>query len=456
MKSMTSMKPMTSMKSMPSMKSMTSYMIAVAGGGASGMIAAITAAGKIPGSRILLIERGARVGRKLLATGNGRCNISNRGASIEHYHGAHPEFVLPALGRFPVERVEEVFGKMGLPFAEEENGKLFPMSLQAAAVVDVLRMELERLGIETLTGTEVSALRREMGGFRLRLTSENGEEEVFAEKLILSCGGEASAGLGGCTGGYKLLQSLGHTITPRMAGIVQLKADMTGIKGLSGSKFQTVLTLLDGKRVCRKESGELLFTDYGVSGPPVLLISEAAVRLMKLGKTPFLSVDFLPEISYPELLEMLIRRKELHPERKLEDYFTGFIPKRLGQCILKSAGAAPLSREAGTLGKEELKKVAALLKAFPIRITGDNGLKNAQVTIGGADTGEFDPESMQSKKAAGLFVTGELYDIDGDCGGFNLQWAWSSGMLAAESAVRSLGRGQRAQRSNLFRKGNEC
>ncbi len=430
---------------------MKSYLLAVIGGGASGMIAAITAAKSLPGERVLLIERGARVGRKLLATGNGRCNISNRYADVSRYHGNHPDFVQPALRSCSVEKIETFFSDLGLLFTEEENGKLFPMSLQAAAAVDVLRLELERLKVEIRTETELTAFRRDKNGFLLTLSGTEGEKKEYAEKIILACGGEASPGLGGYTGGYKLLQSAGHHVTARAPGIVQLRADMTGLKGLSGSKFEVELTLSEDGKTVRKEKGELLFTDYGVSGPPVLLLSESAVRMMMYGKRPILTVDFLPEVNFALLKEELVRRKQLHPEKRLEDYFTGFIPKRLGQCIFKTAGAAPLSRLSGSLTDREIKETASLLKAFPIHITEDNGLKNAQVTIGGADTSEFFSDTLQSKKMPGLFVTGELYDIDGDCGGYNLQWAWSSGMLAAQSAVKSL---MRSARNGLYQKKN--
>ena len=151
-----------------------------------------------------------------------------------------------------------------------------------------------------------------------------------------------------------------------------------------------------------------------------------------------LEIDFLPEFDEETLTKMLRRRAHTRPDKRLEDYFTGFVPKRLGQCILKLAGTAPLSRLAGSLTGQEIAAISRLLKCFPVQITGTNGMKNAQVTLGGADTSQFDPYTMESKLVRGLYVTGELYDIDGDCGGYNLQWAWSSGQLAAEEAVRSL------------------
>lgn len=167
-------------------------------------------------------------------------------------------------------------------------------------------------------------------------------------------------------------------------------------------------------------------------------LSATASRLLDKGRKPVLEIDFLPQIAENALIGMLHRRAKDRPDKRLEDYFTGFIPKRLGQCVLKLSGAAPLSRLSGSLERQEIETVARLLKCFPVRITGTNGMKNAQVTIGGADTSQFNPETMESKLVKGLYVTGELYDIDGDCGGYNLQWAWSSGQLAAVEAMRSL------------------
>ena len=418
------------------------YPVIVVGGGASGMAAAITAAGILGPGKVLLLERGARAGRKLLAAGNGRCNLSNRFADVSRYHGADPGFVGPAFQRFPVEENLKFFERLGLLAVEEEEGKLYPMSLQAAAVLDVLRLALEEGGVNLLTGIDVLSVRPGKEGFSLLCKTEEGERLFRARKVVIACGGEASPGLGGCKGGYALLGSLGHRITPRLPAIVQLKADVKGVKGLSGSKFDARVTLLSGKRPVRTERGELLFTDYGVSGPPIMQLSGSAVRLMDKGKPAALSADFLPDWEEEAVREQLFRRKKLLRGRKLEDFMTGFVPKRLGQMALKAAGAAPLSREAGSLTHEEIGRTAALLKGFPLTLTGDNGMKNAQVTQGGAVTAEFHAGSMESKLVSGLYACGEVLDIDGDCGGFNLQWAWSSGRLAGESAAAGLRRGE--------------
>lgn len=413
------------------------YPVAVIGGGASGMAAAIEAAGILGPGKVLLLERGARAGRKLLATGNGRCNLTNRFADVSRYHGADPGFAGLALKRFPVEANLQFFERLGLLAVEEEEGKFYPMPLQAAAVLDVLRLALDEGGVNLLTGIDVQAVRPGKGGFSIICGADGGEPVFRARKVIIACGGEASPGLGGWSGGYSLLAGFGHRITPRLPAIVQLKADVKGVKGLSGSKFDARVTLLSGRKPVRAERGELLFTDYGVSGPPIMQLSGGAVQLMDEGKPASLSVDFLPDWDEEQLRSQLFRRKKLLRGRKLEDFMTGFVPKRLGQMVLKAAGAAPLSREAGTLDSGEIAASASLLKGFPLRLTGDNGMKNAQVTQGGAATAGFNPGSMESRLVEGLYACGEVLDIDGDCGGFNLQWAWSSGRLAGISAAKA-------------------
>ncbi len=417
---------------------MSTIPLIIVGGGASGMAAAITSAAVLPPGSVTLLERGARVGRKLLATGNGRCNLTNRFAGEDRYHGGDPSFVRAAFQRYPVKSNLDFFYKMGLMAVEEEDGKMYPRSLQAAAVLDILRLEMERLGVDVRTETEVRGVRQKGSGFALDVFTGQEQQVLLARKVILACGGEASAGLGGSDWGYRLLKQLGHSVTERLPGIVQLRTDVSATKGLSGSKFDACLTLSDGTRPVRREKGELLFTDYGVSGPPVLQLSAAAARLLQAGKRARLLIDFASDLLEERIAVVLAGRKKARRDKRLEDFMTGFVPKRLGQCLLKTAGVQPLSRPASSLTEKELADTAGLMKGFPLPVTGTNGMKNAQVTLGGAVTSGFDPAAMESRRVPGIYVTGELYDIDGDCGGFNLQWAWSSGRLAGASAAAAL------------------
>ena len=413
--------------------------LAIIGGGASGLAAAIQAAillrQKDRDASVVILERGQRVGRKLLATGNGRCNLSNRQTSPDHYHGADPGFVREAFRRFPVKSNLDFFYKMGLLTVEEEDGKLYPRPLQASAVLDVLRMEAERLGVETRCGAEVLSLRRQKGGFLL----ETAEGTLFARAVIVAAGGEASAPLGGCDSGYRLLSALGHRITERRPAIVQLKTDVTFTKPLAGMKLDGLVTLSGKEPVSR--FGEILFTEYGISGPPVMTLSSLVTRRLGGGKEVSLTLDLLPDLEEERLRKILSGRASARPERRLEEFFTGLIPKRLGQCALKAEGIVPLSRTADTLTPGELTALCRRLKGWKLTVTGHNGMKNAQVTAGGAETAGFFPDTLESRLAPGLFACGEVLDIDGDCGGYNLQWAWSSGRLAGEGAAARLCRG---------------
>ena len=406
--------------------------LAIIGGGASGLCAAVRAAQSGGFGQVTVLERGPRVGRKLLATVNGRCNLTNRFFGEQNYRGGKPAFTRPAFRRFGLVETLEFFESLGLLFHEEENGKLYPRSLQAASVLDALRLEAEALGVQILCDTEAAGIRRSGDGFSL-LLKDGGK--VNAQFVLMAAGGPASPKLGGTDSGCRLLQSLGHRITPLLPSIVQLKTDTAPIKPLTGIKFQGTASLYQGKQLLRSESGEVLFTDYGLSGPPILQLSCTATHL----KNPEIALDFFPEYEEKELLGILYRRMYARPDALLENFFLGVLHKRLGQTLLKSAGACPLSRRADSLTRPELAALCKNLKGWRLPVTGTTGLGNAQVTAGGADTGEFDPETLESKLVPGLFACGEVLDVDGDCGGFNLQWAWSSAMLAVAAMLEKEG-----------------
>lgn len=395
--------------------------VAIIGGGASGFIAAITAAEL--GASVTIFEKNPRVLKKLLATGNGRCNISNRFCTPDRYHGADVDFSLPAMQRFDTEKF---FAEIGIPFCELENGKLYPRSLQASSVLDILRLKAEEMGVNTICDYEITDIKE---GFILN-------NKFKADAVIIASGGEASAPLGGTDSGYNLLKTLGHKITKRLPSIVQLKTDVSSTKAMSGLKMDMGVKLFANKNEVISDFGEVLFTDYGLSGPPILQISGTASRLLDKGEKVFVFLDLIPDMEEKKLYFFLKNRSYTNPQRKLEDFLTGVLPKRIAQCMLKASGFAPLSRMASSLDDEELKSLSHTLKNFKLEVSDTNGMKNAQVTIGGADTSEFDPETMESKLIKNLYACGEVLDIDGDCGGFNLQWAWASGALAGENSVK--------------------
>ncbi|MBQ1251690.1 MAG: aminoacetone oxidase family FAD-binding enzyme [Firmicutes bacterium] len=401
------------------------YDIAVIGGGAAGFAAAITAARR--GKRVVIAEKEPRVGKKLLATGNGRCNLSNRFAAEKNYHGADASFIRIANERFsPAENVA-FFRSLGVMCVEEENGKLFPMSLQAAAVLDMLRLETERLKVAVKTETEVKAVVANKKGFMIKTK----DEPFFAEKVIVACGGMASPELGGCSLGYDILKQCGHRVSDVAPALVKIKTENRLPNALKGIKVDGVLTLKRRGKVVGREAGEILFTDFGISGPPVLQLSRHLC--FERAEDHAAEIDLLPDFGEEELFDLLKERREVLADATLEFYLNGLVQKKVGQLLLKEALETKLSRLSGDLSDEELRKVTAILKHFTLEVKGVLGWKQAQVTAGGVLTCDFDPATMESRIVPGLYAVGEVLDIDGDCGGYNLQWAWASGRLAGES-----------------------
>ncbi len=394
--------------------------VIVIGGGASGILAALTAA-EDPKNRVLLLERQQRIGRKLLATGNGRCNLSNAGPLAGHYHGENPAFAGPALERFGPEAALDYFHELGLLTVTEEGGRVYPLSNSANSVLDVLRFALDKAGVEQRCSCTVKNLRKEKQGF----TVETETERLHADKLILACGGAAGAKLGGVTDGYQLAKALGHKRTGLYPALVQLVTEADYPRALKGVRVQCSLRLKRKAFLLARAAGELQFTETGVSGPAVFDLSRAASTG---GEGLSLHIALLPQ-SPGELIGLLKARRARYPELPASEILTGMLHNRLGRMLVKYAGlsaAAPLS----ALSDGELEKLAASCADFCLPVTGTEGFDNAQVTAGGLRSSDFDPRTLESRLVPGLFACGELLDIDGDCGGYNLQWAWASGRLA--------------------------
>lgn len=392
--------------------------VMIIGGGASGMMAALTASENRE-NHVLLLERQARVGRKLLATGNGRCNLSNLNISLAHYHGQTPEFCRYALKEFGVERTLAFFHSLGLLTTAEESGRIYPRSDSANSVVDVLRLTLEqRANVEIVTGCEVSELRRKKGEF----FALSGENRYSADRVIVCAGGAAGGKLGGTDLGYRLLASFGHSKTKICPALVQLRTDTAYVRSLKG-----VRCVARARYGGQERTGEVQFTDYGVSGPLIFELSrEAACR----GGGELL-LDLLPETTEEELCMMLRSRCENLPGLKCEDLLTGMLHNRLGRTLLRFCGCS-LDTLCGALSAPQLARIAHGIKHFALPVLGAMGLEGAQVTAGGVRTEEFFNTTLESRLCPGLYAAGEVLDIDGDCGGYNLQWAWSSGHLAGE------------------------
>ena len=396
--------------------------IAVAGGGASGLMAAIRAAEK-PGRQVLLLERQARVGRKLAATGNGRCNLTNINISAERYHGS-TDFILPALQKTDADGAIKLFKSLGLLCAVEEDGRVYPYTDQANSVVDVLRFAAVGRGVSVRCGCEVLAARRSENGFEL----ETSTGAVTADKLIIACGGAAGARLGGGMSGYRLLEKLGHSCTELRPALVQLKTEGGETRALKGVRAEAQLNIFAGGRQIAEKRGEVQFTDYGVSGPAVFDISRDALS----EKGTEIVLDLLCRHSEDEISGMLLRRAKEWPELSFENAFAGMLHSRIGVMAVKRCGLPPAGR-LGDMTDGDAARLAASAKHLKLKVTGSMGFDAAQVTAGGIRTDEFDPYTMESRICPGLYAAGEVLDVDGDCGGFNLHWAWASGLAAGDS-----------------------
>lgn len=395
--------------------------VLIIGGGAAGMMAALTAAER--GCSVLLLERQSRVGRKLLATGNGRCNLTNHRVSPEHYHGDEPSFCGRALRAFDVGATLQYFASLGLLTVQEDSGRVYPMSNMAGSVLDVLRYALERPGVQVLTGQTVTALKKTAGGFTVRT-----ETDTFsAERVILAAGGAAGSKVGGVMDGYRLAKGLGHHRTVLYPSLVQVKTDPTYPRSLKGVKAECGISIRRGEHVLAQSRGEVLFTEYGVSGPAVFDLSRA---VSTGGDGLSCALDFFPDWEPRDVLDWLRQRRQAMAGHEASTLLVGACHTRLGQMLCKAAGFT--SQSAAALTDDDLRRIAAQATAFTLPITGTCGFDQAQVTAGGLRTDEFDPATLQSRLVPGFYACGEVLDVDGDCGGFNLQWAWSSGRLAGQ------------------------
>ncbi len=394
----------------------------IIGAGASGLAAAIEAAGR---GSVAVLERAPRVGRKLAVTGNGRCNLTNLNMGPEHYHGEEPDFVLPALTAFGVGDTIAFFRSLGLITVSEPSGRVYPLSEQAGSVVDVLRFAASEAGAQLRCGVCVREIRPEAGGFRVISDGP----ELHARNVVVSAGGAAGTVAGGSESGYLLLERLGHTRTRLSPSLVQLKTDNSFTRPLKGVRAPAAVRVMSRGRTVAESSGEVQFTDYGVSGPAIFEVSRAAVTCPDC----VICLDLAPVTGFDELADMLDARRSAH--LTAENLLTGMLHNKVGRTLVTRLGY-PLAAPVSTLTRADTDRVARAAKRVELRVTGSMGMEGAQVTAGGIRTREFDPATLESRLVPGLFACGEVLDVDGDCGGYNLQWAWSSGRLAGRLGDR--------------------
>ncbi len=412
----------------PSMSSTRS--VTIVGGGASGMMAAISAARA--GAAVTLLERMPRVGKKLLATGNGRCNLTNIDCPVSRYHGGSDGFIASVLGQFTVEETLSFFEGLGIACRTEDEGKVYPHSGQASAVLDVLRYELEQQRVRLVVEADVAAI--VSGGKAFALQLQDGREFV-ASRVVLASGGRASPQFGSNGSGYRLAQRLGHRVVEPLPGIVSLRLGAAFLPRLKGVKFIGTVEGRAGDDVLRKEAGEILFTDYGLSGPPVLQVSRAVLAASASRGPARVALDLFAGVTPEQLEERLVGRFATQGRKTLEMGLVGLLNKRLIPVVLGEAGFCDLSQPCALVSAEASRALAALLKAWTFEVTGSQSWHDAQVAAGGVVVDEVDAETLESKRRPGFYLCGEVLDVDGDCGGFNLQWAWSSGWVAGRHAA---------------------
>lgn len=393
------------------------------------MMAAITAAGQ--GKRVLVLEKMDRLGKKLLATGNGKCNYTNRYQAQECYRSREPEFAWKGIQAFGAQQALDFFHQLGI-LPRERAGYYYPASGQAASVREALERRLEGLGVEIHTGERVTGLYPGEKGWLI----ESDHGKYGAEKVILSVGGQAAPVHGSSGDGYDMAQSLGHEIVPVLPALTSciLKGDF--MKKWGGVRIQGKITLYSkaGEQLAQ-DRGELQLVDYGISGIPVFQVSRYAAVALHQGDQPYLIMDIMEDYSLRELTQELEQRREALGQYQGVQALDGMLHSKLAAVLLKEAGLSA-KQNAGSWSDRQLAKLAQRMKQWKLGIAAVSGFDKAQVTCGGVSTKEVDGKTMESRLCPGLYLTGELLDVDGICGGYNLQWAWTSGYLAGLHAGR--------------------
>lgn len=410
--------------------------VAVIGGGAAGMMAAIEAARA--GAIVTLIEKNPQLGKKLATTGNGRCNYTNLDMEDRiggKFRGFHPEFAASALDVLPPEAVLDWFREIGVE-PRFRGSYVYPNSDQASAVVEVLREELHRLSVKVHYNAEVKSVQRvEDGYFLIQCT----DAVVKADRVILAAGSKAAPKTGSNGDGYFIARKLGHSIVPYVPALCGIRCAGDAFKALAGIRTEAALELVVDGRCVDREAGELQLVDYGISGIPVFQLSRYAAYALQEGKKAAVYINFLPgfteEVEDPKdrAVQLFRQRQQRLAGRKMESFFTGLLHQKLGQLLLRMANVRP-ELPVSELSEKQLRSLASLSVRFKAECVEMNGFQQAQVVAGGVDTCEVDPRTMASRLVPGLYFAGEVLDIDGICGGYNLQWAWASGFVAGRHA----------------------
>jgi len=401
-----------------------SSIVAIIGAGASGLVAAIAAARK--GAKVHVYEKNKKIGKKILATGNGRCNVTNEHVKYSNFHGLNPSFVKPALSRFSTSTCKDFLRELGVELVEGQKGRLYPRSLQSSSIVELLVYECERLGVKFFLEHKVEKITKQGDNFSLHVEGKS----LHVKSVLVATGGLAMPSLGSCESGYEFAKSFGHTITPIHPSLVQLicKEDL---KSISGVKVEGLIDVYEDGQNKAQASGDILFTNYGISGSAVLDISRVVSHGLLFGRSLHVKVDLFPDYSKEQLKNLLKKRLKHAHTKSVALWLDGFINSKLAKFVENSLHV----KSANRLNNKELTKLVYSLKHMSLHVEDTKGFKTAEVTAGGVSTDEIDSQTMESKLQSGLYFSGEVVDIDGDCGGYNLHWAWASGMSAGNSMI---------------------
>lgn len=400
--------------------------VAVIGGGASGMMAAVTAASE--GARVILLEHKDRIGKKILSTGNGRCNFTNIHQEPICYHSEDPLFPWEVVEKFNAQAVISFFLQLGV-YSKNRNGYIYPNSDQASAVLDAFRMELDRLKVEIRTGVECREIRPGKKGFTI-LTDQ---EPVRADRVILCAGSKAAPTTGSDGSGYDLAKKLGHRILPVLPALTALKCEEKFFKSIAGVRANGSVSIWSGGECIAKDTGEIQLTDYGISGIPVFQVSRYASKLLYEKKETDAVLDFMPDFTKEQTNAFLRARAKTRPDKSAEMFLIGLFHKKLCDLWIRLS-EIPRQRKAGELTEDEIARLTSLIKEFRVRVRETNPYDKAQVCCGGVDTREVNPETLESVYVPGVYFAGEILDVDGMCGGYNLTFAWASGYVAGKAA----------------------
>ena len=405
--------------------------VAVIGGGASGLILSNALAKlHIQNAKTVVFERGERVGRKLSATGNGQGNITNARVldEPEGYFstGKSDKRISALLSRHTPQDFEEFWSQRGVALVYDERGRAYPASRQASSLTDALRFYATEQGVELRVNTRVIALEKSGEGFLIHYEKEGSTHTCYAQTVVLCTGGKAAKNFGTDGSAYALAQKFGHTLTRLYPSLVQLKTETTYIKTLKGIRVTNGLlrarTPLKEYALC----GDIIFTDYGVSGDAVFRLSAFIAHELESGKVS-LSIDFLPELDEEKITQMLLQKRAAYPALDSSELLFGIVNNQIGRAIMRRAAG-------------DMQKAAQLVKDFPLQATGSLGFDYAQVTKGGVPLSETD-EHFESRFAKNLYLAGEILDVDGQCGGFNLHFAYASACAVAEAIAEKLKKG---------------